>query len=266
MDKITSPKTQPLVSIITPVFNSMHVLEETIQTVRDQTYQNWELLLIDDCSKDSSIQIIEKYKAIDKRVKGIYLHENKGAGHARNVGLDHVNGDYTAFLDSDDLWIPTKLEEQIKYFHENPNRHFLYTWYSIIDSDGYTGMYYSTPPKINFNLLKFNNYILTSTVICSNKIIEYVRFPSMRRRQDWVFFLDLLQKVEYAWSIPIVLAKYRKMPKTLSSNKLKLIKPNFDMFRHFLHKGSVIKATLHFILFLPFYTHSKIYYRRKTKE
>ena len=106
---------QPLVSIVVPVYNAARFMDDTIQTVLNQTYQNWELLLVDDCSSDDSIQIIKKYLKKDKRIKLFKLSENSGAAIARNTGIDKAKGRYLAFLDADDLWVKNKLDLQVAF-------------------------------------------------------------------------------------------------------------------------------------------------------
>jgi len=252
-----------LVSIVTPVYNIAELLEETIDSVLAQSYRNWELLLIDDKSTDHSADIIREYETEDSRIKGFYLPENRGAGYSRNIGLDNANGEYIAFLDSDDIWVPKKLEVQMSFFQSNPSVEFYCSWYSVIDSNEHAICFFSTPGKISFNLLKYNNYILTSTVICSRSFIGGLRFPLMRRRQDWVFFLDLLKKTPYAYALPEILVKYRKTKTSLSSNKWNLIKPNFDFFKSYFYKGNKTRAIFHFIIFLPFYFHNKIFNKKR---
>ena len=108
-----------LVSIVTPVYNSEKFIEETIKSVQDQTYKNWEWILVNDCSVDKSAEIIEQYIKNDSRIKLINLKENSGAAIARNTGIEQSKGKYIAFLDSDDLWVKEKLEKQIKFSKEN---------------------------------------------------------------------------------------------------------------------------------------------------
>lgn len=109
---------EPLVSIITPVYNAQDYLEETILSVLNQTYYNWELLLIDDCSIDNSYKIIEKYLKKDRRIKYLKNDKNSGPAITRNKGIEEAKGEYIAFLDSDDLWYENKLEKQINFMKE----------------------------------------------------------------------------------------------------------------------------------------------------
>ncbi|SNS56476.1 teichuronic acid biosynthesis glycosyltransferase TuaG [Ekhidna lutea] len=255
-----------LVSIITPVYNSENVLEQTIESVFVQTYKNWELILVDDFSKDNSRYIIEKWRKKDNRIKSILLSKNSGAGNARNVGLDSSKGNYIAFLDADDIWLSDKLMDQLNFFKNNSGIKFQYSWYYTIDEKNNPLYAYRTPKKVSFNLLRFNNYILTSTVICETQLVKGSKFSEIRKRQDWSFFLTLLKKSNYAYAIPKMTVKYRKMPNTLSSNRWKLIKPNFIFFRDFLYNGNSFLAVLHFIVFLPYYFHNKTFNKKSIKD
>jgi len=252
-----------LVSIVVPVYNSWNFLGETIDSVLAQTFENWELILVDDNSDDSSRELIKSYENRDKRIRGIFLEENKGAGYTRNIGLDESRGDFIAFLDSDDIWLPRKLEKQIELLEMDSKLKFVYSWYSIIDEKGLESAYFVTPKRIDYALLKFNNYILTSSVICRKEALENVRFPLMRRRQDWAFFLDLLRVTGFAEALQEVSVKYRKSENSLSSNRLKLIMPNLFFFSTYFYRGNKFLALVHFIGFLPVYFHNKIFNKRK---
>lgn len=256
----------PLVSIITPVYNMNHILNETIQSVIDQTYKNWELILIDDCSTlGETKDTILSWASKDSRIKPIFLHQNGGAGVARNRGLDEVTGKYVAFLDSDDIWLAEKLELQVDLLESNTNIDFVYTWYEVINEKSEVQAFFITPREITTKLLKFNNYILTSTVICRWEKVRDIRMPEIRRRQDWVYFLDILNRVDKAYSIAKSTTQYRKMNNTLSSNRIQLIKPNYQFFRDYLYAGNSIAALVHFMIFIPFYFHNKIFNKRKSK-
>ena len=105
-----------LVSVITPMYNSSKYIEETLQSVISQTHENWEIFIIDDCSSDNCVELVSRFKKLDDRIKLIINEENQGAAIARNIGIRKANGRYIAFLDSDDIWVPTKLEEQITFY------------------------------------------------------------------------------------------------------------------------------------------------------
>lgn len=124
-----------LVSIVTPVYNSERFISETIDSIQSQTYSNWELLLIDDCSKDNSYEIIKSYMKNDDRIKYIKLEKNSGASISRNTGIHNAKGRFIAFVDSDDLWEPKKLEIQVNYMLKNKLA-FSFTSYRYMKEDG----------------------------------------------------------------------------------------------------------------------------------
>ena len=126
---------EPLVSIITPVYNAERFLSDTIKSVQNQTYKNWEILLIDDCSKDNSAQIIKEFLKYDNRIKYIKLKKNSGASVSRNEGIRNAKGRFIAFVDSDDVWKPEKLEIQIKYMLKE-NLGFTFTSYRFMKETG----------------------------------------------------------------------------------------------------------------------------------
>ena len=124
-----------LVSIITPSFNSESYLEDCINSVLNQTYTNWELLIVDDGSTDSSRQLIERFANFERRIKPIFLDKNIGAAAARNLALENCSASYIAFLDSDDLWLPTKLDVQLRFMQEN-NYDFTFSSYTVVSENG----------------------------------------------------------------------------------------------------------------------------------
>ena len=129
-----------LVSIITPSYNSSKFIVECIESVLSQTYENWEMIIVDDCSKDNSKEIISELSTKDKRIKPIFLEKNVGAAEARNTAIRQSKGKYVAFLDSDDLWNPKKLEKQLSFMHENEIA-FSYTTYQFISENGEASTY-----------------------------------------------------------------------------------------------------------------------------
>jgi glycosyltransferase involved in cell wall biosynthesis len=124
-----------LVSIITPCYNSARFISETIESVLSQTYQNWEMLIVDDCSTDASYEIVLEYAAKDKRIKAYRMEHNSGAAACRNKAIELSQGEYVAFLDSDDLWLPEKLEKQLQFMQDH-NADFSFTEYEHIDEEG----------------------------------------------------------------------------------------------------------------------------------
>ena len=187
-----------MVSIITPVYNCEEFLEECIQSVLNQTLKDWELILVDDCSTDSSSIIINKYVALDSRIKLYSLNKNVGAGIARNKGIEISRERFIAFLDSDDYWHRNKLKLQIEYMIQE-NIDFSYTNFFELDKEDKVSKIILTPKSVNSFSLLFNNYIKTLTAIYDTKRIGKTYMPNYRKRQDWGLWFNLLYKTNKAY-------------------------------------------------------------------
>ncbi|WP_242035121.1 glycosyltransferase family 2 protein [Mesobacillus harenae] len=222
---------QPLVSIITPVYKAEEFIEQTINSVQSQTYTNWEMILVDDLSPDNSKQIIDRISEKDNRVRLIQLEKNSGAAIARNTAIENSNGKYIAFLDSDDLWQPEKLERQVQFMLEN-NIEFSFTGYEIMKEDGTkTGKIVHVPQEINYNGLLKNTIIGCLTVMLDKHAIGKIEMVNIRTRQDFVLWLDILKRGHIAYGIDEPLAYYRKVEGSISSNKIKTAKRNWKVYR-----------------------------------
>ena len=222
-----------LVSIVVPVFNSEKFIIETIQSVKKQTYQNWELLLVNDCSTDKSEQIIRNYEE-DKRIRLINLKANSGAAIARNTGINNAKGKYIAFLDADDLWNKEKLEKQIKFMEEN-NYDFTFTGYEFADENGNNlGKVVNVPKQINYKQALKNTTIFTSTVIFNVEKLgkELISMPNVRRGQDTATWWKVLKTGIIAYGLNESLSLYRRSNNTLSSNKIKALKRTWNLYRN----------------------------------
>lgn len=205
-------------SIITPVYNAAAYIEETIKSVLSQTYQDWQLLLIDDASADSSVEIIDKYARQDSRIKLVQLEKNSGAAVARNKGIELAEGRFIAFLDSDDLWLPQKLEKQLSFMVAN-RVGLSYTSYLLIDEEGnITGKY--TIPK---QVLTYTDLLKTCSIGCltaiyDTAICEKQYMELIDKRQDYTLWLKLAKKHK-TYGLNESLAKYRLHNNSLSGNK-----------------------------------------------
>lgn len=166
---VNENKIDEMITIITPVYNCEKLIEETIKCVQYQSYTNWEMILVDDCSTDLSSEIIKKIAKKDSRIKYLKLKTNSGAAVARNTALKNSKGRFIAYLDSDDLWKKSKLEKQIKYMTEN-NYAFTCTDYEKIDENGNTLKIIRIPQKVNYNLFLRNTIIQTCGVMVDTKI------------------------------------------------------------------------------------------------
>ena len=224
---------QDLVSIIVPVYNAERFLKDTINTILNQTYKNWELILVDDCSTDKSVNIINKYSKKDKRINLVKNKVNSKAAVSRNNGIKKSSGRYLCFLDADDLWDKQKLEKQVS-FMKNNNCAFSFTGYEFADKDGNpNGKKVFIPNKINYKQALKNTTIWTSTVMFDMKKLskEDIYMPNVKS-EDTATWWKVLKKIDCAYGLNEILSFYRRTQGTLSSNKLEAIKRIWNLYRN----------------------------------
>jgi glycosyltransferase involved in cell wall biosynthesis len=220
-----------LVSVITPSYKSARFISQTIESVLSQTYQNWEIIIVDDVSPDNSYKIIEEYSKKDSRIKLIKLERNSGPAVARNRAIKEAKGRYIAFLDADDLWMPEKLEKQIKFMCDN-NYELTYTNYKTMNENGENlNRIIISPNKLNYKQLLKANKIGCLSAIYDTKRIGKIYMPLIKKRQDYGLWLIILKKVNYAYNVNETLGTYRIMGNSVSSNKIDLLKYNYALFR-----------------------------------
>ncbi|CEI73873.1 MULTISPECIES: glycosyltransferase family 2 protein [Romboutsia] len=240
---------EPLVSIITPVYNAERFLGDTIKSIQNQTYKNWELVLVDDCSKDKSSDMIKEFQANDDRIRYIKLEKNSGASVSRNTGIKNAKGRFIAFVDSDDIWQPEKLKIQIEYMLEN-KLGFTFTSYRYMKEDGrLTKKVAKAPKKINYKGLLKNTIIGCSTVVIDKEIVGEFSMPLVRRGQDTATWLQILKTQDYAYGIEKDLVNYRLVGDSLSSNKIKALKRTWNTYRN-VEKLSVLKSSYVFCFYV----------------
>lgn len=240
---------KPLVSIITPSFNSEKFILQTIQSVRGQTYKNWEMIIVDDCSSDRTISIIKKISSQDDRIQLFQLDTNSGTGIARNTALHYATGKYISFLDADDLWKPQKLEKQIDFLlkHDLP---FTFSFYECINESGEPlNRRVEAPRNLSYTQLFFCNYVGNLTGIYDADYFGKIAVSPIRKRQDWMMWLTILKKIQFAQPVPESLALYRIRENSISASKLDLLKHNFSVYRMH-HRLNLIGATFCMIGFL----------------
>lgn len=248
-----------LVSIITPCFNSEKFIAETIQSVQQQTYQNWEMIIVDDCSDDDTVSIIKSFAAKDERIRFSRLDKNSGAGIARETALSKAKGKYIAFLDADDLWKPLKLEKQLQFLKDN-KLNFTFSFYDCIDEKGNSlNKRVEAPRNLSYYQLFFCNYVGNLTGIYDVNYFGKIAISTTRKRQDWMVWLTILKKVRKAKPVPESLAFYRIRDNSLSASKVDLLKHNFAVYRRF-HGFNYISSLFIMVGFLftqliikPFY-------------
>ena len=224
---------EDLVSIITPVYNCEQLIEQTIKSVQNQTYKNWEMILVDDCTPDNSAEIVKKYASEDSRLKYYKLEENSGAAVARNKALSEAKGRFIAYLDADDLWKPEKIEKQVQFMIKN-NYAFSCTDYEKIDETGKSlNKIIKIPTRVNYNLFLRNTIIQTVGVMVDTKLTgkEVLVMPNIRRIQDAATWCQILKAGYDCYEVPENLSYYRVVSNSLSSNKFKAVKMNWYWYR-----------------------------------
>mgnify|MGYP000848304282 FL=1 len=224
---------EALVSIITPTYNSEKYIAQTIQSVQNQTHSNWEMIIVDDASSDQTEAIVIEFAKADHRIKFYKLHNNAGAGVARNQALSMAAGRYIAFLDSDDLWKPEKLQKQIDFL-TTQNASFTFSFYECIDEAGNPlHKRIEAPLKLRYWQLFFCNFVGNLTGIYDTQIFGKIPISYLRKRQDWMVWLTILRKIKVAQPVPESLAFYRVRNDSISSSKLKLLQHNYNVYRIF---------------------------------
>lgn len=237
-----------LVSIIVPVYNVEKFIVETMECVRAQSYDNWELLLVEDVSTDGTKEVIETYlhEKPDERIHLICQPENKGAAHARNCGLKEAAGRFIAYLDADDLWEPEKLERQIAFMEEKQAA-FSFTGYEFADEEGKgLGKIVQVPATINYKEALKNTTIFTTTVMFDTDKIEknMLNMPIIKS-EDTALWWKVLRNGYVAYGLNENLVKYRRAGKSLSSNKLEAVRRIWNLYRK-AEGMSIFSSAYHF--------------------
>lgn len=224
-------KKEPLVSIITPCYNCEKYIKYTIESVLNQTYSNFEMIIVDDISTDDTLNIVKEYQKKDKRIKLITLDKKGGASIARNTAIKEAKGKYIAFLDSDDLWYKEKLKKQIDFMEEN-NIDFSYTDYEYIDENN-KKLYKKRvcPKKVTYFRMLLGDSIGCLTVIYNKEKAGLIQIPQLDKRNDYAIWCLALKKLRVGYKYNEILAQYRKTKDTTlsSGKKTKLIKYHYQL-------------------------------------
>lgn len=235
---------EELVSIITPVYNAEDYIETTIHSVMNQTYKNWEMILINDCSTDNSESIILDLVKKDQRLRYLKLEKNSGVAIARNKGIEISKGKYIAFLDADDIWLPNKLSTQIGFMKKH-DVSFSFTNYELIDTYGKKlNKIINVPKEINYKKLLKGNVIGCSTVIYDKDKIGIINMPSVKH-EDYATWLAILKKGHKAYGVNEILSYYRKTTTSLTGKKLKSAIWTWNIYRK-SEKLSLAKSAYYF--------------------
>lgn len=219
-----------LVSVIMPAYNSEKYIAESIKSVLAQTYQNWELIIVDDCSTDKTKEIVKSFS--DSRIKFFKNNTNSGVDITRNKAISEASGRWFAFLDSDDIWKPDKLEKQLEFMIDK-GAEFCFTAYEQMDEFGnLTGKICVPPKTVDYKkMIRLACPIGNLTVIYDTKRVGKIMVPHIKKRNDFALWLQVLKKIDVGYGISDVLASYRVRNDSLSGNKLKLIKYHWELYR-----------------------------------
>ncbi|WP_311772420.1 glycosyltransferase family 2 protein [Listeria booriae] len=215
-----------LVSIIMPCYNANDTILASIESVLNQTYSNWELLIVDDCSTDASLATLKELQ--DPRIHVLALAENSGVAVARNRAIQMAAGQYIAFLDSDDSWMPDKLSKQLAFMRQNKAA-ISYTEYYIVQRQ--RKKLVKVPATLTYKQLLKNTIMGCLTVIIDRHIVGQVRMPQMRTRQDTATWLSILKQGYTAHGLQEPLAQYVITNDSLSGKKTKMLRQNWHLYR-----------------------------------
>lgn len=224
----------PLISVIMPAYNAEKYIEDAVKSVICQTYTNWELIIINDCSSDGTLQIAQRLAQADTRITVTDNTENIGVAKTRNKGLDAASGDWVALLDSDDIWHRDKLKKQLETAYST-GADIIYCSYEIIDeNDSKVCEDFMVPAETDFEKSLAVSVISCSTVMLSKEIASQYRFTTDFYHEDLVYWLDVLKKGYKAAGVTEVLAKYRVAKGSRASNKLKSAYNRWHIYRSHL--------------------------------
>jgi teichuronic acid biosynthesis glycosyltransferase TuaG len=221
-----------LVSIITPAYCVDSIIMETIDSVIKQTYKNWEMLIADDCSLDGTVEVVARAAKTDPRIRLLCCQRNGGPAEARNMALSHAKGRWIAFLDSDDIWMPTKLQETIE-FARDKNSALTFTGFRRISSDNkLLGHYVDVPNSLNYRQLLSNTAIATSTVLIDRDLVGELKMQKVYY-DDFVCWLGILKRDFIAYGLRKDLMHYRVVSGSVSRNKRKSAFEVWRIYRDF---------------------------------
>lgn len=249
-----------MVSIITPAYNSEKYIAETILSVQAQSYSNWEMLIVDDGSTDKTAEIVASFQEKDSRIKYFCNTTNRGSAISRNLALQKAKGKWIAFLDSDDLWHPEKLERQIEFMKKN-KCHFSYTKYCEIDeASNEIGVLISGPKVISKNMMTAYCWPGCLTIMYDAEKIGLMQSVDIEINEEYALWIKI-SKTAKCYLLNENLAKYRRHSQSLSNKSfLRLIKWHYLMFRKSENKNA-IASTILTINNIIFGTIKKIIYR-----
>jgi teichuronic acid biosynthesis glycosyltransferase TuaG len=219
-----------LVSIVTPAFNAARFIGETIRSVQAQTHGNWEMNIVDDCSSDDTRSIVEQFSGEDARVRLIRQPRNAGPSFARDTSIQAGRGRFVAFLDSDDLWLPTKLERQIRFMRDKHAAVSFTRFQRFPEAGGALGHPIQIPDRLNYRQLLLNTAMATSTVLIDREATGAFRMPDSPC-DDYALWLELVNRGFDAYGLREVLMHYRVVSSSFSRNKARYAKKVWRTYR-----------------------------------
>lgn len=236
------------VSIITPMYNGEKFIAETIESVLHQTYQNWEMIIVDDGSKDKSCEIVSVYEKKDERIHLYKNEHNFGIAKTRNAAIEKAKGQYIAFLDSDDIWLPDKLKIQVAFMKEKEIA-FCYGDCQVIDANGnICGKDRIAPPTVTYKKMLKGNAIPCLTVLIDRTFVPDISMPDIGH-EDYVTWLQILKNLSYGAGVQQVVAKYRIVEGSASVNKSRAARWQWQIYRKHL-KFNLIKSAWCFAFYV----------------
>lgn len=255
-------KNSGLVSVIMPSYNTAKYIAESIESIMNQTYPYWELIIVDDCSTDNTDSVVENYLS-DTRIRYLKNKKNSGAAISRNYALREAKGKWIAFLDSDDVWLPEKLETQIAFMLENDYK-FTCTDYRIRLNGTWLPYIYTSPKVITRRKLFNYCYFSTITVIYDREFVGLVQIENLRKNNDYAMWFEITKKTP-CYRFPECLSYYYKHDDSVSGgSKWKLIKHHYILYRKGLKKGKLLSAILT-VNNLFWGIHKKLFYKEKVE-
>lgn len=237
----------PIVSIIIPVYGCEAYLRETLDSVIAQTFTEWEAILINDCSPDNSLVIANEYAERDPRFR-VYSHEkNQGAHIARNTALEYVRGRYISYLDSDDIWMPQKLQIQLDFMQKN-GVYACITSYQTVEEDGTYRNTVTVPERTGYKQMLGNTLTCTHTAVFDTEKIDknLLIMPTIGAAEDLATWLTVMKAGFDFFGLPDVMAKYRKHGGSRSSNKIRAMKNTWNIYRNIEHLN-IFQSAYYFV-------------------
>jgi len=223
-----------------PYFKKKKYVKDSVLSVLNQTFQNYELIIIYDNHTKEELRFINKIKNSDKRIKVIINKANLGAGPSRNVGINHSKGDYIAFIDADDLWHKDKLLQQIKFMKKN-NFEITHTSYEIINENNVKVGVRKAKLMDYKKLVKSCDIGLSSVILKKNLINKNIKFPNLKTKEDFILWLKITQNGKIIYALKKNLVKWRRNKNSLSSSTIRKLIDGFFVYRHYLKFG-IIKS------------------------